>query len=69
MNIEFEKDFEIAEVKRLLSEMPGVLVQDDPSANVYPMPVNAHDRDEVFVGRIRRDETQANTLELLDCFG
>lgn len=62
VNIEFEKDFEIAEVKRLLSEMPGVLVQDDPSANVYPMPVNAHDRDEVFVGRIRRDETQANTL-------
>lgn len=62
VNIEFEKDFEIAEVKRFLSEMPGVLVQDDPSANVYPMPVNAHDRDEVFVGRIRRDETQANTL-------
>jgi len=62
VNIEFEKDFEIAEVKRLLSEMPGVLVQDDPSANVYPMPVNAHDRDEVFVGRLRRDETQANTL-------
>jgi len=62
VNIEFEKDFEIAEVKRLLSEMPGVLVQDDPSANLYPMPISAHDRDEVFVGRIRRDETQANTL-------
>lgn len=62
VNIEFENDFEIADVKRLLSEMPGVLVQDDPSANLYPMPISAHDRDEVFVGRIRRDETQANTL-------
>ena len=62
--IEFEKDFDLAEVKRILSESPGVVVVDDPSSQQYPMPMNAHERDEVFVGRIRRDETQPNTLNL-----
>jgi aspartate-semialdehyde dehydrogenase len=62
VNIEFENDFELSDIRRILSEMPGVVVTDNPSANEYPMPLTAHDRDEVFVGRIRRDETQANTL-------
>jgi aspartate-semialdehyde dehydrogenase len=62
VNIEFEKDFDLSEVRRLLSQMPGVAVTDSPRDNSYPMPVMAHDRDEVFVGRIRRDESQPNTL-------
>lgn len=62
VNIEFERDFDLADVKRLLNEMPGVLVVDDPATSQYPMPLTAHDRDEVFVGRLRRDETQPNTL-------
>ena len=64
VNVEFENDFNIAEVKQLLREAPGVVVQDDPSQQLYPMPLWAHEKDEVFVGRIRRDETQANTLNL-----
>lgn len=62
VNIEFEKDFDLTEVKRLLSEMPGVEINDIPKDNIYPMPIMAHNRDEVFVGRIRRDESQPNTL-------
>jgi aspartate-semialdehyde dehydrogenase len=64
VNIEFENDFDLAELKQILSEAPGVVVQDDPSQQLYPMPLWAHERDEVFVGRIRRDETQANTLNM-----
>jgi aspartate-semialdehyde dehydrogenase len=64
VNIEFENDFDLAEVKQILSEAPGVIVQDDPSQQLYPMPLWAHERDEVFVGRIRRDETQPNTLNM-----
>jgi aspartate-semialdehyde dehydrogenase len=64
VNIEFENDFDLAEVKQILSEAPGVVVQDDPSQQLYPMPLWAHERDEVFVGRIRRDETQPNTLNM-----
>ncbi len=64
VNIEFENDFDLAEVRRLLSEMPGVIVQDDPENFIYPMPLTAHGKDEVFVGRIRRDESQSNTLNL-----
>jgi len=63
-NIEFEKDFDLDEVKRILSEAPGVVVVDDPANQQYPMPMNAHEKDEVFVGRIRRDETQPNTLNI-----
>lgn len=62
VNIEFERDFRIEDVQRLLSEFPGVVVQDDPARNLYPMPLMAHDRDEVFVGRLRRDGSQPNTL-------
>lgn len=64
VNIEFENDFDLTEVRRLLSEMPGVVVQDDPQNFVYPMPLTAHGKDEVFVGRIRRDESCPNTLNL-----
>lgn len=62
VNIEFENDFDLAEVRALLAAAPGVVVEDDPANQVYPMPLNAHDKDETFVGRIRRDETQPNTL-------
>ncbi|HEX2532796.1 MAG TPA: aspartate-semialdehyde dehydrogenase [Chitinophagaceae bacterium] len=64
INLEFEQDFELDEVKRLLSEAPGVVVQDEPGQQQYPMPLWAHERDEVFVGRIRRDESQPNSLNL-----
>ena len=64
VNIEFEQPFELADITALLSAAPGVVVQDDVNAQIYPMPLWAHEKDEVFVGRIRRDETQANTLNL-----
>jgi aspartate-semialdehyde dehydrogenase len=64
VNIEFENDFDLAEVRALLGATEGVIVQDDPANLVYPMPINAHGKDEVFVGRIRRDESQDNTLNL-----
>lgn len=64
VNIEFLNDFELNEVRRILNETPGVTVQDNPDTNTYPMPLYAHDKDEVFVGRIRRDETQRNTLNM-----
>lgn len=64
VNVEFENDFDLNEVKRLLSEAPGVVLQDDPSQQLYPMPLWAHERDEVFVGRLRRDETQPRTLNM-----
>ena len=64
INIEFENDFDLATVRELIAAVPGVIVQDDPANNVYPMPLNAHGKDEVFVGRIRRDESQDKTLNL-----
>jgi len=64
VNVEFEKDFELDELKELLSQSPGVVVVDDPSKQQYPMPMDAHEKDEVFVGRLRRDETQPNTLNM-----
>ena len=62
VNIEFENDFDLDEVRNILSSAPGVVVQDDPANQIYPMPFFAHDKDETFVGRIRRDESQDNTL-------
>ena len=62
VNIEFENDFDLAEVRDILSKAPGVLVVDDIANLKYPMPLDAHEKDEVFVGRIRRDESQAKTL-------
>ncbi|WP_298550390.1 aspartate-semialdehyde dehydrogenase [uncultured Algibacter sp.] len=64
VNVEFENDFDLADVRQLLSETPGVVVQDNINTNTYPMPIFAHEKDEVFVGRIRRDETQPNTLNM-----
>ena len=64
VNVEFENDFDLSEVRQILSETPGVIVQDNTDTNSYPMPIYAHDKDEVFVGRIRRDETQPNTLNM-----
>jgi aspartate-semialdehyde dehydrogenase len=64
VNVEFENDFDLGEVKELLAESPGVIVEDDPSQQLYPMPLSAHERDDVFVGRLRRDETQPNTLNM-----
>jgi len=64
VNVEFERDFDLQDVRQLLQTAPGVVVQDDPANLVYPMPLNAHDRDEVFVGRLRRDESQPNTLNM-----
>src|SRR4249920_346160 len=64
VNVEFEKDFDLAEVRSLLENAPGVVVVDNPAKQEYPMPKDAHNRDEVFVGRIRRDETQPNTLNM-----
>ncbi len=64
VNIEFVKDFDLAEVRKLLEAQEGVLVVDDPANLKYPMPKDAHNRDEIFVGRIRRDESQPNTLNM-----
>jgi aspartate-semialdehyde dehydrogenase len=64
VNIEFENDFALSEVREILENTEGIIVQDDPANAVYPMPINAHGKNEVFVGRIRRDESQKNTLNL-----
>ncbi len=64
VNVEFKQDFDLAEVRSLLESAPGVIVQDDPTNFIYPMPITAHKKDEVFVGRLRRDESQSNTLNM-----
>jgi len=64
VNVQFENDFNLQEVRELLAETEGIIVQDNPSKNTYPMPILAHGKDAVFVGRIRRDETQPNTLNM-----
>lgn len=64
VNIEFENEYDLNEVREILENTPGVVVQDDVKNNIYPMPMNTRDKDEVFVGRIRRDESQAKTLNL-----
>ncbi|HEY9047837.1 MAG TPA: aspartate-semialdehyde dehydrogenase [Ohtaekwangia sp.] len=64
VNVEFYEDFKLSEVRSILATTPGVIVQDDPKNNIYPMPINSHGRDEVFVGRLRRDESQPNTLNM-----
>ncbi len=64
VNVEFEHEFDLAELRNLLISAPGVVVVDDPSNQQYPMPMDAHERDEVFVGRLRRDETQPKTLNM-----
>ncbi len=64
VNIEFEDDFDIDDVRTIISQFPGVVVYDDPAESKYPMPVTAHNRDEVFVGRIRRDHSREKCLNL-----
>lgn len=63
-NVEFANDYDLSEIKSLLSAAPGVVVVDDTANAKYPMPMDAHEKDEVFVGRLRRDETQPNTLNM-----
>lgn len=64
VNIEFENDFDIAEVKSLMENTEGIILVDDPANLKYPMPKDAHEKDEVFVGRIRRDDSLPNTLNM-----
>jgi len=64
VNVEFLNDFDLNDIRKSLHELPGITVQDNPDTNTYPMPIYAHNKDEVFVGRIRRDETQPNSLNL-----
>jgi aspartate-semialdehyde dehydrogenase len=64
VNIEFENDFDLTEIRQLLHQQAGIELKDDPTTYTYPMPIFAEGKDAVFVGRIRRDESQANTLNL-----
>jgi len=64
VNVQFETDFDLQEVRAILSQSDGVTVQDNTDTNTYPMPIYAHGKDDVFVGRIRRDESQPNTLNI-----
>jgi aspartate-semialdehyde dehydrogenase len=64
VNVEFQKEYDLDEVRSILRSSPGVIVVDDPGNQQYPMPMDAHEKDEVFVGRLRRDETQENTLNM-----
>ena len=64
VNIEFENDFDLAELRAALEAQEGIIVVDNPANLEYPMPKDTHGKDEVFVGRIRRDESQANTVNL-----
>ncbi len=64
VNIEFTRDFDESQVRQILSEFPGITVQDNPTTNTYPMPIYAEGKNDVFVGRIRRDDSQPNTLNM-----
>ena len=64
INVQLKKDFDLAAIRKLLSESPGLIVQDNPESNTYPMPIYAAGKNEVFVGRIRRDDSQDKTLNL-----
>jgi aspartate-semialdehyde dehydrogenase len=64
VNVEFENDFDLSELREVLSQSPGIIVQDDPSQQIYPMPLWAHEKDDVFVGRIRRDDSQPKTVNM-----
>lgn len=64
VNVEFENEFELTQIRKLLSDFPGITLQDDTDNKVYPMPMTAEGKDDVFVGRIRRDETQPKTLNM-----
>lgn len=62
LNVEFKETPDITKIYHAWSEFPGIIVEDDPSQNLYPMPISAHEKDEVFVGRLRLDPSQKNTV-------
>jgi aspartate-semialdehyde dehydrogenase len=64
VNIEFETEFDVKDIFEIMKNTPGIILQDDIKNQIYPMPMNAHNKDEVFVGRIRRDESQPKTLNM-----
>ncbi len=64
VNVEFANDFDVTDIRTILNETIGITVQDNPDVNLYPMPIYAHGKDDVFVGRIRRDGSQQNTLNM-----
>ena len=64
VNVAFDNDFTLDQVRNILQKTPGITLQDNPKTNTYPMPILAHDKDEVFVGRLRRDLSQQNTLNM-----
>jgi aspartate-semialdehyde dehydrogenase len=64
VNIEFEKEYTLTDIRNILSACKGIVIKDDPTQQVYPMPIDSHGKDEVFVGRIRRDESQPNTVNM-----
>jgi len=64
VNVEFEQDFDVNDIRAILNDTSGITVQDNPDVNLYPMPIYAHGKDDVFVGRIRRDGSQQNTLNM-----
>jgi aspartate-semialdehyde dehydrogenase len=64
LNVEFGNEYTLADVRRLLEKFPGIIVQDNPGENLYPMPLTSHNRDEVFVGRLRRDFTREKCLNM-----
>lgn len=64
VNVEFERPYELNDIREMLRKAPGVIVEDDPGKNLYPLPINAWDRDEVYVGRLRRDPSIPNGLDL-----
>jgi aspartate-semialdehyde dehydrogenase len=64
VNITLEHPCTVADLRTWMSEMPGIVVMDDPSNQIYPMPLNAHERDEVFVGRVRIDRSFPNSFNL-----
>ncbi|UTW67652.1 aspartate-semialdehyde dehydrogenase [bacterium SCSIO 12643] len=64
LNVEFHQEFDISDVRKMIHETPGLVLQDNPATNTYPMPKYAHHKDEVFVGRLRRDESQPKTLNM-----
>lgn len=64
VNVAFDHEFDLLDIIRILKKSPGVVVQDDVEHSIYPLPISAHGKDEVFVGRIRRDETQSKTLNM-----
>src|SRR5258706_1235100 len=64
VNVEFVNEFDLEDIRKILCKSPGIILVDDPATQKYPMPMDAHEKDEVFVGRLRRDETQPKTLNM-----